>query len=1289
MATATPTIKSVASGTNAGAIGIVKTIVGSVTATDPSGVERILQVGDKVYANDVIQTSAAGAVLIEFVDGSRVDLGRSSQIALDNEVFNPSAAKSEQSEIQSIQDRIAAGADPTQVTEASAAGSPGTVSEGGHSFVSLAQNAAQGNVTSGFDTSGIGRTAFIVEDQTVGNALVLNNAPVTVPVPGPVPGAVPVPDPVPGPVPDPVPGPVPVPDPVITSVTPGVVGSQGNSVPEGTDLVYNVTLSAAGTAPVSYNFTLGGGTAGANDYVSPVFSNGVVLNNDGTIAVPAGVTAFTVTAGTVIDNVYENSESVPLTIGGITGTGHITDTNVPTIAGVEPGFPGIGDDSVPEGSNLVYNVTLSNPSAAATSFTFALGGGSASVNDYGAPAFSNGVTLNGNGSIIVPAGVTSFSVTVPTINDAIYESTETVPLVIGGATGTGTIIDNDDHVPTVTDLTPSASGGDLVMYEANLPGGSNPAPAELTKTATFTISNPDGFGSLALNGTTVIDSNGNLTSHPITTGHGSTLTVTNYNQETGEVTYTYQLNDNGTVPAVPGADSVYDNINILLTDGDGDTASSVLSINIVDDLPRQSANIELEVAERHTVDTNLMIILDLSGSMDEDPAVAGFSSRLAVAKAAITQLIDDYDAFGDVMVRLVTFNSTSAAQGGGWMLASDAKNLISALADNAGSGNTNYDAALTVAQTAFLSGGKIADAQNISYFLSDGFPTAGSPVAGINPVEQGVWETFLTDNSVKSHAFSMGSGTSAAALAPVAYNGVTSSQIAPVIVTDLAQLEATLSGTVNMAATGNLVAQGLMSGHFGADGAGTEAVFTVTSATAISSQYDGASHTLKIITAIGGTLTVNTSDGAFEYIGPANVTQDETEVFSYILQDADGDQVTAQLGIKIIDGVPQAVDNAASVAEGRWAAGAQITKTAILDSIPSGPGNPASITVTAPGLVWIAAAAIGNVLSNDVSGADGQLAVTMVGAQAVDAAGISIIAGNYGTLQIAANGDYTYTPDATDFPAAVSDTFNYTMRDGDGDISSANLVVTIADHNYSPVSGSGADFAGGENLNDILSGGAGDDIVYGGGGADSLDGGSGNDHLAGGTGDDILNGGEGTDILEGDAGADTLDGGGANDYLNGGEGNDGLIGGSGHDILVGGAGNDILVGGTGNDVILGGPGDDILTGGSGADTFRFLQNDASGTVAGDSITDFTIVQKDVLSLADLLQGENPTSASLGSFLMFEKNGGNTVLTIDADGGGPGTEGQKITFQNVDLLGMKTNAELIQSLLDGGNLKTDI
>ena len=87
----------------------------------------------------------------------------------------------------------------------------------------------------------------------------------------------------------------------------------------------------------------------------------------------------------------------------------------------------------------------------------------------------------------------------------------------------------------------------------------------------------------------------------------------------------------------------------------------------------------------------------------------------------------------------------------------------------------------------------------------------------------------------------------------------------------------------------------------------------------------------------------------------------------------------------------------------------------------------------------------------DVPGADG---VTVVGvAKDVTGAGLDnpatvgvSINGDYGVLTIGSNGTYTYTRNPNT-AGGVQDEFTYTIKDSDGDLSHATLIVTITDSN--------------------------------------------------------------------------------------------------------------------------------------------------------------------------------------------------------------------------------------------------
>jgi hypothetical protein len=127
------------------------------------------------------------------------------------------------------------------------------------------------------------------------------------------------------------------------------------------------------------------------------------------------------------------------------------------ITTVEVGATGISDDNFVEGNDLVFNVELNVAPITDATFSFSLGGGTASAADYNQYTFSDGVTFNSaSNEITVPAGVSSFSVTLPTVDDAEVESLEFVPVSIGGVSATGGIIDNDH--PAITSVEVGTTG---------------------------------------------------------------------------------------------------------------------------------------------------------------------------------------------------------------------------------------------------------------------------------------------------------------------------------------------------------------------------------------------------------------------------------------------------------------------------------------------------------------------------------------------------------------------------------------------------------------------------------------------------------------------------------------------------------------------------------------------------------------------------------------------------------------------------------------------------------------
>ena len=54
------------------------------------------------------------------------------------------------------------------------------------------------------------------------------------------------------------------------------------------------------------------------------------------------------------------------------------------------------------------------------------------------------------------------------------------------------------------------------------------------------------------------------------------------------------------------------------------------------------------------------------------------------------------------------------------------------------------------------------------------------------------------------------------------------------------------------------------------------------------------------------------------------------------------------------------------------------------------------------------------------------------------------ITGQHGTLHLKADGSYTYQSTANNIPSDATDVFVYTLKDGDGDLSTTTLTINLA-----------------------------------------------------------------------------------------------------------------------------------------------------------------------------------------------------------------------------------------------------
>ncbi|MGJ4802980.1 Ig-like domain-containing protein [Luteimonas sp. SDU82] len=579
---------------------------------------------------------------------------------------------------------------------------------------------------------------------------------------------------------------------------------------------------------------------------------------------------------------FEYDENSPA--GTTLGTVAAVDQDGDTIAySIDP-------DSDPNGWYAIDpatgEITLTAAGAASEANDFEAGSNSrtitviASDGNGGAtsiPVTLNERDLNDNGPVVIDATAHVSEEGLPNGVAEPGDDTDTV------ATGTVTINDADSVV-TVTSLTLSGPSG--------LTSGGEP----ITWTGTGTASDPligTADGNEVLRATIDLDGN-------------------------------YEVTLSGPVDHPPGGGENTTTVELTVTAGDGVNPSGTGTLNVVvqDDAPVASpGSADVVLPEQ---DTNVMLILDISGSMG--------AQRTALMKQAVEDLLNTYDGLGEVSVRIVLLGieADSVAWGDEWTNIEDAIAYVQGLSTN--SGGTNYDASLVRAMDAFHSEGKIAGAKNVSYFLSDGQPNGGfdwpgipgtQGDQGIQDNEEAFWIDFLRDNQIHSMAFGMQVpanqlNTARENMDRIAYDGINDANTDAVMVGDINELPPILRDTVVDAAQGAVVdVGGALGGNsaLGADGGGLLDI-TVNGRTydnegnvtggAANGTFDPASNTWNILTEgpggdvnTGGRLVVNMETGEYSYTPPIIDSGTRVEDIGFTLIDGDGDTAASTLTITV------------------------------------------------------------------------------------------------------------------------------------------------------------------------------------------------------------------------------------------------------------------------------------------------------------------------------------------------------------------------------------------------------
>jgi VCBS repeat-containing protein/CshA-type fibril repeat protein len=770
-----------------------------------------------------------------------------------------------------------------------------------------------------------------------------------------------------------------------TSASPSVAINTGVGTLKVTGFSIATGASSAPTSgTLSYSYTL---NAAQSNTVNPLESvDSIALAvTDATTAAINGIGTLTIRI--VDDTPTANADKNSVT-EGITTADTIISGNV---------FGATGAAATDVADRIGADTTATPVTAVSFGATTGVVG-SALTSTYGS------LILNANGSYtytldntnpVVNAlrnGQTLTEIFNYTITDADGDpSSTTLTITINGTT---------DGTPTITPVdTNGALTGEATVFEKGLVA---PTDNSQTTTGTITVTSPDGVASVTVGGTTftVAQLATFTTASPsiaINTGVG-TLKVTGFSITTGAssaptsgtLSYSYTLNAAQPHTGATALESV-DSFALVVTDATtaASTANGTLTIRIVDDTPTANADIN-SVTEGITTAATLT-----SGNV------------FGATGAAATDVVDRIGADATATpVTAVSFGATTGVVG-------------SALTSTYGKLLLKADGSYT-------------------YTLDNTNTTVNKLVTGQTLTEVFNYTITDTDGDISSTTLTItinGTTDGAPTITPVDTNGALTGEASVfekglITPTDNSQIT---TGTITVTSPDGMASVTIGGTSFTVT---QLAVFTVGSPSAAINTGKGTIVVTGFAIDTGATSAPTQATLSYQYtltatqnpIGGSAITE-STDAIALIVTDATTAASTANgtLTIRIVDDVPNANADTNSVTEGITTA----------DTIIS--GNVFATT-------GAAASDVADRIGADTTATP----VTAVSFGATAGTVGSALTSTYGSLILNANGSYTYTLDNTN-PVVnalrngqtLTEVFNYTITDADGDTSSTTLTITI------------------------------------------------------------------------------------------------------------------------------------------------------------------------------------------------------------------------------------------------------
>ncbi|EGY26068.1 hemolysin-type calcium-binding repeat family protein [Desulfovibrio sp. A2] len=346
-------------------------------------------------------------------------------------------------------------------------------------------------------------------------------------------------------------------------------------------------------------------------------------------------------------------------------------------------------------------------------------------------------------------------------------------------------------------------------------------------------------------------------------------------------------------------DIVVSGVKVAANDGTSPAVHGTVSVSVDDANPMAAPEVD---DFNGGITTNLVIMIDRSGSMDDPSGIPGMD-KWEVALEGMKELIDAYADLGSVNVKIVDFYDGEASSSSWYYDA--ASGTVTYLNGKDPDGGTSYDAATDQVMADLANGMPPAD-KSVVYFLSDGNPDPDSD--GLDAGEVAAWETFLNGTPIDAvYSFGIGASVDTGPLGTVAWNADGSADNI-VVVDDLNDFTQALLATVPT--SGNLLAN---------DSGGADGGLKLNSVTVDGNVYDlgdtDANH--KVAIDLGdnkGTLTIDFDDGSYVFTPGSNPVGQE--IVNYDVRDADGTLANTTLTLNLRAAELDAHDNYATAQPG-------------------------------------------------------------------------------------------------------------------------------------------------------------------------------------------------------------------------------------------------------------------------------------------------------------------------------------------------------------------------------------